>query len=86
MHRMRTHEEVDALIELARTYYAERAAYQFAGAEGRLSPSEDAEFQRRLNGMDERIEQLKSNNELERCRGERITNIISLQFEKKAAR
>ena len=86
MHRLRTHEEVDALIELTRTYYAERAVYRGAGAMGRLSPAEDAEFQHRLRGMDERIERLKSNNELERCRGERVANIIPMQFGKKAAR
>ena len=85
MHRMRSFQEVDALIELTRAYYAERAAYRIANSEGRLTPNQDAEIQQRLNNMDERIERLKSSNELERKRGERKDNIIPVQFKKKVA-
>ena len=86
MQRIRTHEEVDRLVELARTYYAERAAYRDAAREGRLSPDEDAEFVRRLEGMDERIECLKSNSEVERARADKVSNIIPMAHFRKAAR
>ncbi len=84
---MRTYEEVDALIELTRSFYAECAAFRTASAEGRLSPAEDAKVQRRLERMDARIEGFKGNNELERCRAKNFINIIPMTpFGRKAAR
>lgn len=85
--RPRTPEEVDTLIQLARTFCELRAAHREALEDGNLSAEENAIIEHRLAGLDCRIERLKGNNEVERQRGGKVSNVISLsRFKQKAAK
>jgi hypothetical protein len=87
MRQWRTEAEIDELIALARTYCSELSNYHYAQAEGRLSAEEDMQAQSRLARLDEKIELLKSNNELDRKRASSASRIISMaRFQRKAAK
>lgn len=87
MKQWRTEAEIDELIALARTYCSELSHYRYAQAEGRLSADEDTQAQSRLARLNEKIELLKSNNELDRRRASSTSRIISMaRFQRKAAK
>lgn len=85
--RMRSEQEINELVELARAYYEKRAAYYYAKAEGRLSMEDDDSVCRSLAILDLKLELLKSNNELDRRRARMRTNVVSLKnYRRKAVK
>ena len=87
MKRFRTEEEIDELIALARTYCTELASYRLAQAEGRLSEEVQEQVEHRIARMSEKIELLKSSNELDRKRARTTTTVISMaRFKRKMAK
>jgi hypothetical protein len=87
MRQLRSEQEVDELITLARTYCSELATYRYAKSEGRLSADDEADINSRLARLDEKINLLKSNNELDRTRARTARTIISMErFRRKAAK
>ena len=76
---MRTDDEIDQLIALARTYCETRAKFVYAQAEGRLSADDEIRLRDTLQSLDKEIERLKSSNEVDRRRGKARNNVISLR-------
>lgn len=74
----RTASEIDELVALARCYCEVRAGYLSAKTEGRLSPQDESQSLQHLNSLNARIDQLKSNNELDRQRARKERRVIPL--------
>jgi hypothetical protein len=79
MSQLRSEHEIEQLIALARTYCEVRARHEYAQAEGRVTPEEDAQTRDYLRTLDEKIERLKSNNELVRSAAHARNNIIQIR-------
>ena len=76
MSRYRSDKEIDELVGLARNYCETMASYRMAKSEDRLTPQESVRFEHDLAALDERITNLKSDNELDRQKARQRQNIV----------
>lgn len=85
MPRVRSHREIEMLVELAREYCSTLASYRHAKSDGRLNGDDELRAQMKLARLDEKLALLKSNSELDRRRALQSSNIIPLSPSRRRA-
>jgi hypothetical protein len=78
MPRVRSHREIEMLVQLAREYCSTLASYRNAKSDGRLNGADELRAQMKLARLDEKLSLLKSNSELDRRRALQNSNVIPL--------